>query len=64
MAAAELAQAETASALPAEPDMAAVETLVVDLQRRVLGYVRFAAAASQPSARDQSLRPTWAKLYP
>jgi predicted trehalose synthase len=29
----ELAQAEAASSLPAEPDVAAVEALVVDLQR-------------------------------
>lgn len=37
----ELAQAAAASALPAEPDVAAVEALVVDLQRRALGDARF-----------------------
>jgi predicted nucleotidyltransferase len=37
----ELAAAEAASALPAEPDAAAVETLVMDLQRRALGDKRF-----------------------
>ncbi|GIK73608.1 MAG: hypothetical protein BroJett021_25960 [Chloroflexota bacterium] len=37
----ELAAAEAASALPAEPDAAAVEALVLDLQRRALGDVRF-----------------------
>ncbi len=38
---AELLQAEAGSALPAEPDVAAVEALVVDLQRRALGDPRF-----------------------
>ena len=33
----ELAEAEAASSLPAEPDVVAVEALVVDLQRRALG---------------------------
>ena len=37
----ELVQAEAASTLPAEPDFAAVETLVVDLHRRSLGDPRF-----------------------
>jgi len=37
----ELAEAAAASALPAEPDVAAVEALVVDLQRRALGDPRF-----------------------
>ena len=37
----ELAQAEVASALPAEPDFAAIETLVVDLHRRSLVDRRF-----------------------
>lgn len=36
-----LAQAEAASALPAEPDVAGVESLIVDLQRRALGDARF-----------------------
>jgi hypothetical protein len=38
---AELAEAAAASTLPAEPDAAAVEALVVDLQRRALGDARF-----------------------
>ena len=41
----ELAEA-AASALPAEPDVAAVEALVVDLQRRALGETRFDSAAT------------------
>ncbi len=41
---AELAVAAAASALPAEPDAAAVEGLVVDLQRRALGDARFVSS--------------------
>ena len=37
----ELVRAEAASTLPAEPDFAAVETLVVDLHRRSLVDPRF-----------------------
>jgi predicted nucleotidyltransferase len=37
----ELAEAAAASTLPAEPDVAGVEALVVDLQRRALGDARF-----------------------
>ena len=37
----ELAEAEAASSLPAEPDVVAVEALVVDLQRRALVDPRF-----------------------
>lgn len=37
----ELAEAAAGSALPAEPDGAAVEALVVELQRRALGDARF-----------------------
>jgi hypothetical protein len=37
----ELAEAAAGSALPAEPDGAAVEALAVELQRRVLGDARF-----------------------
>ena len=37
----ELAEAEAASSLPAEPDVTAVEALVVGLQRRALGDPRF-----------------------
>jgi hypothetical protein len=39
-----LAQAEASSALPAEPGVASVEALVVDLQRQALGDRRFKSA--------------------
>lgn len=38
---AELAAAAAATSLPAEPDAAAVEALVIDLHRRALGDARF-----------------------
>lgn len=38
-----LAQAAAASALPVEPDVAGVEALVVDLQRRAWGEARYAS---------------------
>ena len=41
---AELARAETASTLPAEPDGAAIEQMVIELHRRALGDARFADA--------------------
>ena len=37
----ELAEATAGSTLPTEPDVAAVEALVVDLQQRALGDPRF-----------------------
>jgi hypothetical protein len=41
---AELARAEAESTLPAEPDTAAIEQLVIELHRRALADVRFGDA--------------------
>lgn len=50
----ELAQAAASSSLPAEPDVALVEALVVDLQRRALGDARFDPHDSLGAARGLS----------